>query len=146
MRLGCTDPPGRCGHKDGSLPESVTLHLPPAAASAREARRRVRTMAAGWPSECCATLQVLVDELVTNAILHARTDTTLVARIDGTRARVEVHDQSTLTPQPRHYGGRSVTGRGLHLVEALAHRWGVDRVDGGKVVWFELECAPQRDS
>jgi len=116
------------------------LHLPPTASSVREARVRVRNMAAGWPAECSATLQVLVDELVTNAILHARTDATLVAHVDHDHARVEVHDGSTLAPQPRHYGGDSVTGRGLHLVEALSRRWGVEPTDDGKVVWFELDC------
>jgi len=102
-------------------------------------------MAAGWPAECSATLQVLVDELVTNAILHARTDATLVARVDDGHARVEVRDHSTLRPQPRHYSGDSVTGRGLHLVEALSRRWGVEPTEDGKIVWFELDCNSHED-
>ena len=123
------------------MPNKLTLQLPPKAASAREARRKVRALVPTWPTECSAALQLLVDELVTNAVLHARSDAELVATIDGRRARVEVHDKSTRRPTALHYGPSSVTGRGLHLVEALAQRWGVDEVSGGKVVWFELDCS-----
>jgi anti-sigma regulatory factor (Ser/Thr protein kinase) len=97
-------------------------------------------MVSSWPTQCVAALQVLVDELVTNVILHAHCDAELVATVDGGTARVEVRDSSTLQPTPRHYGRRSMTGRGLHLVDALAQRWGVDEVPDGKVVWFELIC------
>jgi two-component sensor histidine kinase len=83
---------------------------------------------------------VLVDELVTNAVLHARTDSELVATVDGHLARVQVRDESVRMPAPRFYATNSATGRGLHLIEALARRWGVDEVPGGKIVWFELAC------
>ena len=122
------------------MPKTLTLHLPPRPASAREARAQVRAMIDDWPAQSAAALQVLVDELVTNVILHAHCDAVLVATIDGARARVEVRDTSARVPVARHYGRSSMTGRGLHLVEALADRWGVDEVPGGKVVWFELVC------
>jgi anti-sigma regulatory factor (Ser/Thr protein kinase) len=122
------------------MPKSLKLHLPPRAASAREARTKVRAMVTDWPPQCVAALQVLVDELVTNAILHARSDAELEAVIDGRVARVRVRDKSVRLPTALHYGTSSATGRGLHLVEALAKRWGVDEEPGGKVVWFELEC------
>jgi anti-sigma regulatory factor (Ser/Thr protein kinase) len=122
------------------MPNTLTLHLPPRATSAREARTKVRAMVGEWPAPCAAALQVLVDELVTNAILHARSDAELIATIDGRAARVEVRDRSARLPTALHYGPSSVTGRGLHLVEALARRWGVDEEPGGKVVWFELDC------
>lgn len=118
----------------------LTLHLSADITSPRDARRQVRNLTDNWPSECVAALQVLVDELVTNVVLHARTDSTLVARVDGWRARVEVSDESTALPQTRHFGVDALTGRGLHLVEALATRWGVQERPGGKMVWFEFEC------
>jgi anti-sigma regulatory factor (Ser/Thr protein kinase) len=123
------------------MPNKLNLQLPPKAASAREARKKVRAMVDSWPTECAAALQLLVDELVTNAVLHARSDTELVAIVEGSFARVEVRDQSTRLPTPLHYGASSVTGRGLHLVEALAQRWGVEEIAGGKIVWFELDCS-----
>jgi anti-sigma regulatory factor (Ser/Thr protein kinase) len=100
----------------------------------------VRSLVTTWPTGCIAALQVLVDELVTNAVLHARTDAELVATVDGHVARVQVRDASTHLPAPRFYATNSATGRGLHLIEALARRWGVDEVPGGKIVWFELAC------
>jgi anti-sigma regulatory factor (Ser/Thr protein kinase) len=118
----------------------MTLHLPAEVSSPREARRHVRSLAADWPTECTAALQVLVDELVTNVVLHARTESTLVAHVDGHLARVEVHDRSRAVPRTRHFALDALTGRGLHLVQALAHRWGVNEHPDGKVVWFELEC------
>src|SRR5262245_55908670 len=123
------------------MPQTLTLHLPPEAASTREARTKVRDMAApAWPATCVATLQVLVDELVTNAILHARSAADLSATLDGHLARIEVRDRSPRLPTALHYGTNSLTGRGLHLLDALADRWGVDEEPGGKVVWFELAC------
>jgi anti-sigma regulatory factor (Ser/Thr protein kinase) len=129
------------GRRGDRMPNKLKLQLPPKAASAREARRQVRAMVTSWSTECAAALQLLVDELVTNAVLHARSDTELVAIVNGTFARVEVRDRSTRLPTPLHYGPSSVTGRGLHLVEALAQRWGVDEVTGGKIVWFEFDCS-----
>ena len=122
------------------MSESLTLHLPADVTSPREARRRIRMLAADWPAECGAALQVLVDELVTNVVLHARTDSTLVAQVDGRRARVEVRDRSGAQPQTRHFALDSLTGRGLHLIEALSRRWGVTEHPDGKIVWFELDC------
>jgi anti-sigma regulatory factor (Ser/Thr protein kinase) len=126
------------------MPNTLTLLLPPRAASTREARTRVRDLVTSWPAECVATLQVLVDELVTNAILHARSEAELSATIEGHRARIEVRDLSPRMPTALHYGRSSLTGRGLHLVAALADRWGVDGVPGGKIVWFEFACGGDR--
>ena len=122
------------------MANTLTLHLPPRPASARDARVQVRSMVDGWSPQCVAALQVLVDELVTNVILHAHCEGVLLATVDGSSARVEVRDGNVRLPIARHYGPGSMTGRGLHLVEALATRWGVDEVPDGKVVWFEFEC------
>jgi anti-sigma regulatory factor (Ser/Thr protein kinase) len=122
------------------MPNTLTLRLPPVPASARDARAQVRAMVDGWSPQCVAALQVLVDELVTNVILHARSDAVLLATFDSALVRVEVHDTSQRQPVARHYGRASMTGRGLHLVEALALRWGVREVPDGKIVWFEFAC------
>jgi anti-sigma regulatory factor (Ser/Thr protein kinase) len=114
--------------------------LPAQPASVRHARAQVRSLVAGWPPGCTATLQVLVDELVTNAVLHARTSLDVMARVEDHHIRVEVRDDDPRMPRLRKYGPTSSTGRGLHLVEALATLWGAERSSGGKVVWFEFEC------
>lgn len=84
------------------------------------------------------TAELLVSELVTNAVLHAGTEVAVEASVDGTSLRVEVRDGSSHLPSPRAYGRLASTGRGLHLLEALVDQWGVDRDPPGKRIWFEL--------
>jgi two-component sensor histidine kinase len=93
-----------------------------------------------------ATIQVallLVSELVTNAVKHARTKAIeLSLQLSGGILHVEVADDDPRRPLP-------VTptvegGRGLYLIEALAQSHG-DRPrqpPPGKLVWFDLPCSP----
>ena len=84
------------------------------------------------------TFALLTSELVTNAVLHARTSANvLVERRDGC-IRVGVRDKSATPPVMRAAPHESATGRGLAFVDALSDRWGYDAVVGGKVVWFEM--------
>jgi hypothetical protein len=82
---------------------------------------------------------LLVSEMVTNAVLHARSPSELVLRLDVPRLRVEVHDSSGRAPTRKNYAEDAGTGRGMMIVENLASTWGVDLRDAGKVVWFELD-------
>ena len=77
-------------------------------------------------------------ELVTNAVLHARTELHLVIETEPGMVRLRVEDRSPGTPILRHYDTDDVTGRGLALVEMLATRWGVDPRPEGKSVWCEI--------
>lgn len=88
------------------------------------------------------TAALLVSELVTNAILHARTAVVVCVRHQGGRVRIEVHDSSGLTPRLHGFSGTSATGRGLQLLEGLAKRWGVepDAEGVGKTVWCEVDA------
>jgi hypothetical protein len=81
---------------------------------------------------------LLTSEVVTNAVLHARTDIGIGVRVDGAVVHVEVCDQSTVTPRARPFGVQASTGRGLVLVDRLATRWGVEERVAGKVVWFDV--------
>lgn len=81
---------------------------------------------------------LLTSELVTNAILHGMPPVELVAFPVPDGLRVEVHDTGLGPLAVREPGQDSVDGRGLHLVEALAHRWGSLTEAAGKVVWFEV--------
>lgn len=85
-------------------------------------------------------LVLLVSEIATNAVLHARTPFSISLGRAGNRLRVAVEDASEQLPVQKQYGRTDPTGRGLLLVDSLASRWGVDRKPNGKVVWFELEA------
>ena len=86
---------------------------------------------------------LLVSELVTNAIVHARTDVTLRVTIRRGVLRIEVADGSPVVPTPRRTSALAGTGRGLQLVDRLANRWGVQKSRGGKTIWFELSPIEQ---
>lgn len=94
--------------------------------------------------DTCDTLELLVSEVATNALLHGRGDV-CVSVLPGTGlVRVEVADDSDAVPVARHAGTDAESGRGLALLEQLSDRWGVDTGRGqGKVVWFELDALPQ---
>lgn len=82
---------------------------------------------------------LLVSELVTNVLLHARSDARVRLSVRSGTLLVEVEDESPVLPQPQAPAQSSPTGRGLALVEGLANAWGaVPNGDGGKVIWFEL--------
>lgn len=115
------------------------LPLPQEPASARTARSFVGDVLADSPaSECADTATLLVSELVTNALLHARTDVEVVVRVDPARVRVEVHDALERLPSLLAQPGDTLAGRGLHIVDELAAGWGAEPQNGGKTVWFEL--------
>jgi anti-sigma regulatory factor (Ser/Thr protein kinase) len=82
---------------------------------------------------------LLVSELVTNALLHARSAPTVELTRDGDRVRVAVCDDSPVAPRRRQYATDAATGRGIALVDHLATEWGSERVGDGKCVWFELQ-------
>jgi len=115
------------------------LQLPPEPTSAGMARRFVAS-SLQTGDEVAELAVLLVSELASNAVLHARTPFELVVEYDGRRLRVEVHDDSPALPSLKDYVPESVTGRGLHMVAASADNWGFEALDGGKCVWFELDC------
>ena len=122
------------------------LRLPPAAESVPAARKFARNQLRD--SSCdTETAALLVSEVVTNAVLHGRSDVRVVVLDRGGTARIEVHDDSARSPRLHRFHVESATGRGLRLVDSLAVRWGVEpsqSADGeGKVVWFEVGPASE---
>lgn len=92
------------------------------------------------------TVAALVAELAANAVLHGRVagrdfELRLAYEHESGHVRVEVSDTHPGRPEPSVTRPGEVLadgGRGLHLVAALAHRWGVrERVGPGKTVWAE---------
>ena len=122
-----------------SVPPAA-VSLPPHARSAGDARRLVRRTLISWgcPPAVRETAELLVSELVANAVRHARTGIRLTLRAQGGAVRAEVSDGSPHRPRPRLPETHSESGRGLFLVDQLAPEWGVREHAGGKTVWFLL--------
>jgi anti-sigma regulatory factor (Ser/Thr protein kinase) len=116
----------------------LTLRADPSEVAA--ARRFVSDTLTTWrTTDDRETVVLLVSELVSNAVVHARTDITVTLRYDRDLVTVEVQDGSDLLPSRRDALPAATSGRGLYMVDALAHDWGVRRVPGdGKVTWFTL--------
>jgi anti-sigma regulatory factor (Ser/Thr protein kinase) len=87
-------------------------------------------------------LVLVTSELVTNAILHARTEVGLDVNVDESSIVLEVTDSSPATiPPPRVPDPEDTSGRGLFLVDVLSDAWGVRSLDGGgKTVWIRVQA------
>ena len=123
--------------------ETASTALPGVAASVPAARRFLRSHLRMWRLEEALGDQadvayLLLSEVATNALLHARSGFDVRVRWDGQRLRIEVVDGSPLRPQRQHHSIGAGTGRGVGLIADLALRWGVDRLEDGKAVWFEV--------
>jgi anti-sigma regulatory factor (Ser/Thr protein kinase) len=83
--------------------------------------------------------RLLLTELVTNAVVHARSPLVVSIRPQGSRVRLAVHDKSPAKPIVRgQTPGAPWGGWGLPIVAALSSDWGVETTSGGKTVWAEL--------
>ena len=86
-------------------------------------------------------LLLVVSELVTNVVIHARTPARFVLRWDGRCARIEVTDGDHQPPRvPTE--APAIGGRGLFLVDRLSRAWGSDPSPSGKTVWATVEVTP----
>ncbi|MGW5424131.1 SpoIIE family protein phosphatase [Streptomyces sp. NPDC003943] len=124
---------------DGIAPSDVAYwFLEPEDAAPGRARRLARRALARWDLEDLTdSVELLVSEVVTNAVRYAERPVTLrLLRTDVLRC--EVGDDSPQLPRQRRARDTDEGGRGLFLVNRLARRWGATRLSGGKVVWFEL--------
>ncbi|MGQ5637835.1 MULTISPECIES: SpoIIE family protein phosphatase [unclassified Streptomyces] len=125
---------------EGLHPSAVAYwYLAPTPQTAGRARRLVRRVLARWGlAELAETTELLVSEVVANAVRFATQPVSLrVLRTDVLRC--EVGDDCPQVPRMRHASLGDENGRGLWLVDQLADRWGATRVSTGKVVWFEQE-------
>jgi anti-sigma regulatory factor (Ser/Thr protein kinase) len=123
-------------------PEAARIALPRSPSSVSTARRFIAARTAAWsfPEPAADRLVLIGSELVTNAVLHARTELTLTLELREDRVRISVMDRSRTPATMRHYRPDALTGRGLGVVAALSDRWGVSTAPDGKVVWAELQA------
>ncbi|MFB7663132.1 SpoIIE family protein phosphatase [Kitasatospora sp. NPDC056138] len=109
---------------------------------AGHARRFVRRTLRSWGLTMLIDhAELLTSELITNALVHAGapTEVRIFRNADLT---VEVADIDSHAPRIRRARASDEGGRGMHLINELAHRWGSRSTPEGKVVWFELEIPP----
>ncbi len=128
---------------DGIAPSDVAYwFLEPEEQAPGRARRLARRALARWDlEELSDSVELLVSEVVTNAVRYAERPVTLrLLRTDVLRC--EVGDDAPQLPRQRRARDTDEGGRGLFLVNRLARRWGATRLSSGKVVWFELATRP----
>ncbi|HEY0536488.1 MAG TPA: ATP-binding protein [Actinoplanes sp.] len=119
-----------------SMP-SLIDDLLPIAGAARHARNVATEACVRWDLPgLVGAASVIASELVTNVVEHASTMATLRVSLVPRFVTIAVRDGST--DGPRRATPGLTGGRGLMLVEAMAHSWGWLPVDGGKVVWASL--------
>ena len=140
----------------------IDIVLPAVPTSVSAARHAVANLLNGTrrvPVVVVEDVLLLVSELVTNAVLHARTYTRVSASVRAGRVVVAVGDADPHhAPFLAERGTMATNGRGVMLVDALASDWGIDLREHWKVVWFEtsydaagtvktqppVACRPQR--
>lgn len=116
------------------------LHLPQDLRSVTRARHFVRDVLREWDLEpLVEDAQLGTSELVANAVRHAGTDLLLSIRVDGV-VTIAIHDGQPELRRPviADADVLAESGRGLHIVAAIANDWGITTAANGKVVWFNL--------
>lgn len=119
------------------------------ACSPSRARHALRATLADWgvDEDSIADAELLVTELVTNAVLHPRrapaggAPITTSLWLAGTTLRVEVTDADPRLPVRCHPAATDEGLRGIALVEAFSQEWGAQPLDGGtgKTVWWSQQ-------
>src|SRR5262249_24999134 len=128
---------------DTSWPLSSTVVLVTERSSVTRARKHAREIAGIWNPDLASDAELVVSELVTNAIQASwanPAESLVLMRLRSGYGLllIEVWDRVPSLPEIRECAGDSVNGRGLLIVETLSRYWGCHRVHDGKVVWALL--------
>jgi anti-sigma regulatory factor (Ser/Thr protein kinase) len=122
--------------------DRVVTSWPPEPSSVTAVRRWLKSFCTGaaYPDEICDDAELVVSELVGNAVRHSGTaihvEVASLRELPG--MWLCVRDESTRPVKPREADLLAESGRGLQLVDYLASRWGVVADGGGKRVWAEV--------
>jgi len=122
---------------------TARLDLAHDATAPRLARRFLGTVLQGWGAEddIVDRSQLLVSELVSNAVLHGTGPVELhITETDPALGvyRIEVSNAGHGVPAMRRTNNEELSGRGLQLVDSLAREWGSNNIDGHTRVWFDV--------
>jgi anti-sigma regulatory factor (Ser/Thr protein kinase) len=113
--------------------------------ASREARNAARVVLEDWsvPTPLLDDAILVISELVTNAVRHAGSASTLELELGQTRERLRISlaDESEATPRLRRVRNAAEDGRGLAILAALSDRWGVEPHGRGKRVWWEVDLS-----
>ena len=123
---------------------TASFDLPPTAASVPAARRLIRQLLQSWGArQDLDDASLLLTELVANAVDHVEGTAclTVEATFSEDWLRLAVVDCSPVRPEMLAPDSDRPRGRGLHMVQVLADRWGCEDHRDGKRVWFELRPA-----
>ena len=104
------------------------------------ARQWLRDMLGGFgpPGDLVDDTLIVVDELVSNSVVHAATPIVVTLEYSAGVCRCAVTDRLASGPMPRLLERADGSGRGLRIVNAIATAWGVERTDTGTTVWVEV--------
>lgn len=134
----------------GTISEHVAVPLALTVTAPRQARRVLDGVLVEWGlGHLAEAADLLISELVTNAVLHGTEPAFLAIytdrEADGGLLFVEVEDAKPDAPDLRVGDDDAESGRGLVLVDAIAEDWGCDRVETGKRVWASLAITPDSE-
>ncbi len=118
----------------------VTASYPVDPACVAEARRMVAAAARRWGHErmLVTDAELVASELAGNALLHARTPWEISVHRYGPMMQIAVRDGSHDLPAVLPPDPARESGRGMHLIDKIARRWGVDVDEAGKTVWAQI--------
>lgn len=119
---------------------SVGASFPVAPDSPARARRLVAAALRRWGhgERLVDDVTLMVSELATNAVRHARSRFSVAVRADGSMLRIAVQDAAPLDTTLPHGGLIPRPVHGLGLINTLSASWGVERTHDGKIVWAEI--------
>jgi anti-sigma regulatory factor (Ser/Thr protein kinase) len=123
----------------------MELALPPVPGSSGVARRALRVYCQDRqvPIDVQDSGEIVISELVTNALVHAGTPFLVWAEYDAGRLTVAVLDGESTPPMVHPFdAGERTGGRGMPLIAALGAVWGVATAPLGKIVWVAIDPAP----
>ncbi|GAA1644767.1 ATP-binding SpoIIE family protein phosphatase [Georgenia ruanii] len=135
-------PGGPEGEVDGAAPRQRRWQLPMDASSIGRARHAVRRTCRAWGMQEVAAAELVISELMANAVMHGWGRIGLRLQDTGDGLRIEVEDANPAPPITRERSASRVGGFGMHIVDRLAD-WGWRPTPTGKVVWARLRSQPR---
>ncbi|GIH06778.1 STAS domain-containing protein [Rhizocola hellebori] len=130
--------------KGRSSSKRAHVLLRPTPAAPAVARRLVVRLCEAWDLEIVTEVaELIISELVTNAVRHAGTDIEVTAAIGEHFLHLHVRDRSKQLPTLSGADGlQTAHRRGLQMVDRLSNGWGTTLTAYGKTVWATLRLTP----